>query len=173
MSNVGRVQYGDDDAVYIDLRSVAYSREDTLALKDGEEVKSSSGGATGLVRELQDVRAGVDDKMAESTMRLFEKSHKVRAADVAQDLDDEDDDASDGGGGGDEGGDGEGDDEGEGDEGDDDDGDSESMSEDSESDVEEAEEEVAVEENPVLAYARREMQRRSDVRDSASAASTR
>ena len=80
LSDVGGVAY-DDDAVYIDLKTVAYSKEEDL---EGEGRKAVTGGAADLVRRLQ--QAGdVHAKLEKSELRLFGGSRAVRGSTVEED----------------------------------------------------------------------------------------
>lgn len=89
LSNVGLVSF-DKDAVYIDIGRVNYTKKENLDLpheegEDGEENESDeeseydSDAPAGLLKSLQDVRDGVDEKMEYSTMRLFKGSKAVQA----------------------------------------------------------------------------------------------
>ena len=60
MSQIGNVHYGNDDDVYIDLRTVAYSNEATLNVAEDEDVPIADGGETKLVRALHG--ASYDEK---------------------------------------------------------------------------------------------------------------
>lgn len=98
LADVGGVAY-DDDAVYIDLKTVAYSKEEDL---DGEGRTAVTGGAADLVRRLQ-ASGDVDDKLQASELQLFGGSSGVSGkgvqaessdSDSASDSDSSDDDAS-------------------------------------------------------------------------------
>ena len=97
LSNVGAVQF-DKDAVYIDIGRANYTKKENLDLpkKEGEnedngsddESSSSSeeedidmDAPSGLLKSLQDVKEGVDQKMKYSSLRLFKGSKAVRASD--------------------------------------------------------------------------------------------
>ena len=80
LSDVGGVAY-DDDAVYIDLKTVAYSKDEDL---DGEGRKAVTGGAADLVRRLQQP-GSVDTKLEKSELRLFGGSRAVRGSTVEED----------------------------------------------------------------------------------------
>ncbi|KAL7508045.1 hypothetical protein ACHAXN_006054 [Cyclotella atomus] len=87
LSNVGLVSF-DKDAVYIDIGRVNYTKKENLDLPrvEGEEKESDeeseydSDAPAGLLKSLQDVKDGVDEKMEYSTMRLFKSSKAVQAA---------------------------------------------------------------------------------------------
>ncbi|KAG5175472.1 ribosome biogenesis protein BMS1 [Tribonema minus] len=109
MADVGSVRI-DADAVYIDVGSKPlYTRRHMLELgggaggdEEGEEGDSEGDGsdageAVELLRSLQDVRGGVDQKMGESRLQLFKGGRAVRAGDVVSSSDhdsDGDDDQS-------------------------------------------------------------------------------
>jgi len=102
-SNVGAVSF-DKDAVYIDIGKANYTKKENLAIinKQGDLVQeegsddsssdedSDGDEPAGLLKNLQDVRAGVDEKMQNSTLRLFKGSKAVRAGSS----DDDDDSGS-------------------------------------------------------------------------------
>ena len=80
LSDVGGV--ADDDAVYIDLKTVAYSKEEDLRGRRGKAV--TGGAAADLVRRPQ--QAGdVDAKLEKSELRLFGGSRAVRGNTVEED----------------------------------------------------------------------------------------
>lgn len=114
LSNVGAVSY-DKDAIYIDIGRVNYTKKENLDRRsakpggdDGESGDESSSDESepqydadapaGLLRDLQDLGAGVDEKMQKSSLRLFKGSKAVVAGsddeDEAESGDDDDDDAS-------------------------------------------------------------------------------
>lgn len=97
LSNVGAVSF-DKDAVYIDIGQANYTKKENLDLPrsenaddDGEENgedKSTSSeeeeeydadAPAGLLKSLQDVKDGVDQKMKYSKMRLFKGSKAIKA----------------------------------------------------------------------------------------------
>jgi len=97
LSNVGAVSF-DKDAVYIDIGRANYTKKENLDLprkedgdndgdKEDEESSSSSeeedeydaDAPAGLLKSLQDVREGVDQKMKYSSLRLFKGSKAVKA----------------------------------------------------------------------------------------------
>lgn len=98
LSNVGAVSY-DKDAVYIDIGRVNYTKKEALDLsevkdegdddstgdndEEEEEEEAStryeSSAPAGLLRDLQDVGAGLDEKMEGSKLRLFRGRQAVRA----------------------------------------------------------------------------------------------
>ena len=67
--------------VYIDLKTVAYSKDEDL---DGEGRKAVTGGAADLVRRLQQP-GSVDTKLQKSELRLFGGSRAVRGSTVEED----------------------------------------------------------------------------------------
>ena len=78
MANVGRLQM-DRDGVYIEIRDVHYTKPDQLFL--GEERVSgtsdldlSEDTPAGLLRSMQDVDFGVDEKLGSSELKLFKQS---------------------------------------------------------------------------------------------------
>jgi ribosome biogenesis protein BMS1 len=86
MSNVGAVSY-DKDAVYIDIGSVNYTKKENLALtdKDTEAVSTDSDSESedddapsNLLKNLQDIKSGVDEKMKNSSLRIFKSSKAVQ-----------------------------------------------------------------------------------------------
>ena len=96
LSNVGAVQF-DKDAVYIDIGRVNYTKKENLDLpkaegdeedKGSDEESSSSSeeedidldAPAGLLKSLQDVKEGVDQKMKYSSLRLFKGSKAVKAS---------------------------------------------------------------------------------------------
>ena len=114
LSNVGAVSF-DKDAVYIDIGRVNYTKKENLdrrSAKAGEDDDDESGDESssdeseahydadapaGLLRDLQDLGAGVDEKMQKSSLRLF-KGSKAVVAGSDDDDDDDDDDEDDGNG---------------------------------------------------------------------------
>ena len=102
LSNVGAVSF-DKDAVYIDIGRANYTKKENLAQidKDASEVLSDSDSSedenapSSLLKNLQDVQAGVDEKMKKSSLRIFKSSKAVEAAndesgnDSSDDSDDE------------------------------------------------------------------------------------
>ena len=118
LSNVGAVSF-DKDAVYIDLPRVNYTKKENLALperdngssaddaNDGEnsdsEPEYDMDTPAGLLKSLQDVQSGVDEKMQKSSLRIFKGSKPVVApeddsssSDGDSDSDDEDDSSNSG-----------------------------------------------------------------------------
>mmetsp|Transcript_33925 Transcript_33925/g.74425 ORF Transcript_33925/g.74425 Transcript_33925/m.74425 type:complete len:1184 (-) Transcript_33925:107-3658(-) len=100
LSNVGAVSF-DKDAVYIDIGRVNYTKKENLDRrtldKAGNEIMDEDDGSedassetsdpqydadapAGLLRDLQDLGAGVDEKMQRSSLRLFKGSKAVVAA---------------------------------------------------------------------------------------------
>lgn len=95
LSNVGAVSF-DKDAVYIDIGKANYTKKENLAITEGEEgntemssdSESDNDDPASLLRNLQDVKAGVDEKMKKSSLRLFKGSEAVHAdSDVESDFD--------------------------------------------------------------------------------------
>jgi ribosome biogenesis protein BMS1 len=103
LSNVGAVSF-DKDAVYIDIGRANYTKKEHLALptrarankgddndgSDGNEEEDSepvydSDTPAGLLRSLQDIQAGVDEKMERSSLRLFRGSKAVEAGSESSD----------------------------------------------------------------------------------------
>jgi ribosome biogenesis protein BMS1 len=94
LSNVGAVSF-DKDAVYIDIGRANYTKKENLDLPqkdddddEGQEESSSSeeeeeeydsDAPAGLLKSLQDVKEGVDQKMKYSSLRLFKGSKAVKA----------------------------------------------------------------------------------------------
>jgi len=99
LSNVGMVSF-DQDAVYIDIGRVNYTKKANLALtardekdehdkddqqvdegnSDGEESEADLNTPTGLLKSLQDVNVGVDEKMDKSSLRIFKGSKAVKGS---------------------------------------------------------------------------------------------
>jgi len=99
LSNVGEVSF-DSDAIYIDIGQANYTKKEHIALparrtdvssangKD-DEMKHSDGSTSeheynqdapaGMLKSLQDIRTGVDEKMEKSSLRLFRGSAAIRA----------------------------------------------------------------------------------------------
>ncbi|KAL9178696.1 hypothetical protein ACHAXT_003827 [Thalassiosira profunda] len=92
LSNVGAVSF-DKDAVYIDIGRANYTKKEHLDLprtendekEEGDESSSSSedeydaDAPAGLLKSLQDVQEGVDQKMKYSSLKLFKGSKAVKA----------------------------------------------------------------------------------------------
>lgn len=93
LSNVGAVSF-DKDAVYIDIGRANYTKKENLDLprkeedddneveeesSSDEEDKYDSDAPAGLLKSLQDVKEGVDQKMKYSSLRLFKGSKAVKA----------------------------------------------------------------------------------------------
>jgi ribosome biogenesis protein BMS1 len=93
MSDVGNVRI-DADAVYIDVGRANYTKKHMLegATADSDSsdnegeisqhTNNSSSGAAQLLRNLQDVRGGVDEKIQHSKLQLFSGGRAVKARDV-------------------------------------------------------------------------------------------
>jgi ribosome biogenesis protein BMS1 len=108
MANVGRVEITEKDGVYIDLKSINYTKKEHLQL--GEAADSfpafEDGGAktpASLLRSMQDVTKGVDVLMHDAELSLFKGSKAVKSSDVAtrnytdeESDEDDDQDGSDG-----------------------------------------------------------------------------
>mmetsp|Transcript_24553 Transcript_24553/g.36613 ORF Transcript_24553/g.36613 Transcript_24553/m.36613 type:complete len:1220 (-) Transcript_24553:1727-5386(-) len=109
LSNVGAVSF-DKDAVYIDIGRVNYTKKENLDIRregnensDGEKEEDDEddtpqyddNAPAGLLRNLQDVQMGVDDKMKHSSLRLFRGSEAVKAGESDEDSDDSDDEEDD------------------------------------------------------------------------------
>jgi ribosome biogenesis protein BMS1 len=102
MSNVGTVLY-DKDAVYIDMPQIHFTKLDDVedwgsdgeAAKEATDAIASSGEGVKLVKSLQQLSEGLDDKMSSAQFKLFKHSAAVAGADVASDSDSPDDDGSD------------------------------------------------------------------------------
>mmetsp|Transcript_23945 Transcript_23945/g.35405 ORF Transcript_23945/g.35405 Transcript_23945/m.35405 type:complete len:960 (+) Transcript_23945:65-2944(+) len=100
LSNVGNVTF-DKDAVYIDIGRVNYTKKENLEIStrvggntfvdDEDEPNYGQDEPAGLLRSLQDVDAGFDEKMKKSTLRLFKGSKAVQAASDEESVDDNDD----------------------------------------------------------------------------------
>lgn len=102
MSNVGAVLY-DKDAVYIDMPQIHFTAADNVedwgsdeeAAKANADAIAASGEGVKLVKSLQQLTHGMDDRMSNAQFQLFKRS----AATVDGDMSDEDDaEASDGDG---------------------------------------------------------------------------
>ncbi len=92
LSNVGAVAF-DKDAIYIDIGRVNYTKKENLQLvdratdnpdqplneDDEDEPQYDASAPAGLLRSLQDVKAGVDEKMKRSKLRLFKGSQAIPA----------------------------------------------------------------------------------------------
>ena len=82
LANVGVVSF-DNDAVYIDIGKVNYTKPEHLALTDraaeetaaAEDVDPSA--PAGLLRSLQDVDDDMDTRKQDSSLRIFRKSKPV------------------------------------------------------------------------------------------------
>ena len=105
LSNVGAVSY-DNDAVYIDIGRANYTKKENLALaaRKGDESEESDGveepeydlsEPAGMLKSLQDVGEGVDEKMQKSAFRIFKGSDAVVAGPGDSDSSESDDDESD------------------------------------------------------------------------------
>ena len=101
LSNVGAVSF-DKDAVYIDIGRVNFTKKENLAIANGdedEEKEESSDSDTdedenapaSLLKSLQDVRLGVDEKMKKSSLRIFKGSKAIHVESDESSGDDSDD----------------------------------------------------------------------------------
>ena len=109
MSNVGMVSF-DNDAVYIDIGRVNYTKKENLALNDrkkGEEMDEEDQGPdsddeeeapdlqspAGLLKSMQDIDEGVDEMIDKSSLRIFKGSKAVKGSlrDDSSSSEDEDD----------------------------------------------------------------------------------
>eukprot|EP00586_Coscinodiscus_wailesii_P016518 CAMPEP_0172497150 /NCGR_PEP_ID=MMETSP1066-20121228/96033_1 /TAXON_ID=671091 /ORGANISM="Coscinodiscus wailesii, Strain CCMP2513" /LENGTH=185 /DNA_ID=CAMNT_0013269769 /DNA_START=486 /DNA_END=1040 /DNA_ORIENTATION=+ len=84
LSNVGAVTY-DKDAVYIDIGKVNYTKKEHLQTvenaEDVEDIEVDPNTPAGLLKELQDVKEGVDEKMKDMGLTIFEGGDEVMADD--------------------------------------------------------------------------------------------
>lgn len=113
LSNVGAVSF-DKDAVYIDIGRVNYTKKENLSLsslinntngtggKDeetdvSEEGEYDSDAPAGMLKNLQDVRVGVDENMGKSTLRIFKGSQAVQAGSDSSDEESDGENESSGG----------------------------------------------------------------------------
>ena len=96
LSNVGAVSF-DSDAVYIDVGRANYTKRENLAAGTGpgetdldayEEPEYESDTPAGLLKSLQDVNSGVDEKMESSGLRLFKGSTAIAGGSDTSDDDD-------------------------------------------------------------------------------------
>lgn len=88
LSNVGAVSF-DKDAVYIDIGRANYTKKENLDTGKEEhdsdeddsddEPEYDADAPAGLLKSLQDIKSGVDEKMEHSTLRIFKGSKAVRA----------------------------------------------------------------------------------------------
>jgi ribosome biogenesis protein BMS1 len=100
LSNVGAVSF-DKDAVYIDIGRANFTKKESLAITDGNDDENESDSESSdedhdapasLLRNLQDVKSGVDEKMKKSSLRLFKASKAVQAdSDDSSDSDEDHD----------------------------------------------------------------------------------
>lgn len=101
LSNVGTVTF-DKDAVYIDIGKANYTKKENLAVTNTDsgdiilsesESESDNEAPSGLLRSLQDVSTGVDEKMKNASFRLFKGSKPAKKReDVESDGESEDSD---------------------------------------------------------------------------------
>ena len=103
LSNVGAVSF-DKDAVYIDIGRANFTKKENLAITDDKgknedendsdsESDEDESAPASLLKSLQDVQAGVDEKMKKSSLRIFKKSKAVRAESDDSDSDHDSDDS--------------------------------------------------------------------------------
>mmetsp|Transcript_28798 Transcript_28798/g.44026 ORF Transcript_28798/g.44026 Transcript_28798/m.44026 type:complete len:1176 (+) Transcript_28798:155-3682(+) len=89
LSNVGAVSF-DKDAVYIDIGQANYTKKENLDLDENrgedesddessESEDEDEGAPSALLKSLQDVKSGVDEKMKKSSLRIFKSSKAVNA----------------------------------------------------------------------------------------------
>jgi ribosome biogenesis protein BMS1 len=110
LSDVGAVAF-DNDAIYIDIPKANYTKKENLALparagkraeddddddedardESDEEPEYESDTPAGILKGMQDMDAGIDEKMQNSTLRLFRNSEAVAAGSDSSDEDDEED----------------------------------------------------------------------------------
>lgn len=91
-SNVGAVSF-DKDAIYIDIGRANYTKKDDLQgdNADATEPTFDPKEPAGMLKGLQDVDAGVDERMHRSTLRLFKGSNAVEAGSDEESDSDSDD----------------------------------------------------------------------------------
>lgn len=101
LSNVGAVSF-DKDAVYIDVGRANFTKKEHLDLgeehddeEDYEEPEYDSDEPAALLKNLQDVKTGVDEKMDKSALRLFKGSEAVLMDSDDEESDEESDEDSD------------------------------------------------------------------------------
>lgn len=109
LSDVGAVTF-DKDAVYIDIRQANFTKKENLAVvsrhnegngdgeeSDQEEIEYDSDAPAGMLRNLQDVRTSVDEKMKKSSFRIFKGSKAIVAesSDSEEESDDSESEGSD------------------------------------------------------------------------------
>jgi ribosome biogenesis protein BMS1 len=104
LSDVGAVTF-DKDAVYIDIRQANYTKKENLAIVSrrkeedddadddevNEEADYDSDAPAGMLKNLQDVKTSVDEKMKKSSFRIF-KGSKAIVAESSSDSEEESDD---------------------------------------------------------------------------------
>lgn len=109
MSNVGRVKI-DKDGMYIDIKDIHYTKPEMLDLVDQneigrlgglyDEISGESGAKTpaGILRSMQDVDIGVDKRLENAELSLFQGDHAVKSSKthfLAANNSDEESDSSD------------------------------------------------------------------------------
>jgi ribosome biogenesis protein BMS1 len=87
MANVGRVQITEKDGVYIDLKSINYTKKEHLQLGEAADSfpefdRENSSNPAALLRSMQDVSKGVDVLMNDAELSLFKGSKAVKSSDV-------------------------------------------------------------------------------------------
>ena len=99
LSNVGAVSF-DKDAVYIDIGRVNYTKKENLVpnVKDDDDDANHSesdddDAPASLLKSLQDVTSGVDEKMKKSSLRIFKSSERVPAEESESDSDSDSNDS--------------------------------------------------------------------------------
>ncbi|GKY93258.1 hypothetical protein MPSEU_000293400 [Mayamaea pseudoterrestris] len=105
LSNVGAVAF-DNDAIYIDIPKINYTKKENLALparigNDGDDEEAEddedmepeydSDTPAGILKGMQDIRTGIDEKMKKSSLRLFRGSAAIPASSDASSDEEEDD----------------------------------------------------------------------------------
>ena len=101
LANVGRVKI-DNDGVYIELKTVHYTKKENLLLGDGQgQDRDEYGDATDgtmkgdtpadLLRSMQDVAFSLDQRMEDSELSLFKGSQKVKSSTMRVDNETNDD----------------------------------------------------------------------------------
>lgn len=105
LANVGRVKI-DNDGVYIELKTVHYTKKEHLLLGDGQGQErdgygdSTDGAIKGdtpadLLRSMQDVAFSLDQRMEDSELSLFKGSQKVKSSTMRMDSNTNDDNEED------------------------------------------------------------------------------
>jgi ribosome biogenesis protein BMS1 len=91
-SNVGRVKI-DKDGMYIEIKDIHYTKSDMIDIADRSGMVTSGGdlGNTpaGLLRSMQDVAMGVDERMHGAELSLFKGDHAVKSNELVESSDEE------------------------------------------------------------------------------------